>query len=257
MCLPMLPAMLLSVLGASGTYPAPGRPGSGYLVEWSGSRVWVDAGPGTFAALGSRADPGELDAVVVSHVHPDHCTDLFALYHYLAFGPGGRAPIAVYVPEGAAEHLGAFVRAGADDPWSKRFDFRTVGEGDQAAHGGLGLRFGATAHSVPTIGVRLEAGGRALAYSADTGLGGGVPGLAEGADVLLCEATYQGAREEHPFPYHLTATEAGELAARAGSRRLVLTHIPPDLDGEQSVAEAGAAFGAPVERAYPGMEVEV
>ncbi len=250
--------MRLTVLGCSGTYPAAGQPASGYLVEWGGATIWVDAGPGTFDALSERTEPGELDAVVVSHRHPDHCTDLFALYHYLAFGPGGRVPVAVFVPEGAADHLAAFTGGDTGSGAFRRLlDFRTVGDGDTAAVGGLTLRFASASHSVPTVGVRLEAGGRSLAYSADTGPGGGVPGLAEGADVFLCEATYQDPRSQHDYPYHLTASEAGAMAREAGAARLILTHLPPALDAQRSMGEAATAYGSEVELAVPGMEVHV
>ncbi len=254
----MLAAMHMTVLGSSGTYPVAGRPASGYLVEWGGSTVWMDAGPGTFDALCARADPGELDAVIISHRHPDHCSDLFALFHYLAYGPGGRAPVTVFVPDGAAEHLTGFVGSEAGDgAFERLFDFRTVGDGDGAALGELTLGFASTVHSVPTIGVRLEGGGRALAYSADTGLGGGVLGLAAGADVFLCEATYQEPRSQYAYPFHLTAAEAGTTARDAGAARLILTHIPPALDAAESADEAAATYAGPVEVAGPGMEVEV
>ncbi len=250
--------MRMTVLGSSGTYPAAGRPASGYLVEWGGAVVWMDAGPGTFDALCGRTEPGELDAVIISHRHPDHCSDLFALFHYLAYGPGGRVPVSVYVPAGLADHLAGFVGEEAGDgAFQQLFDFRTVGDGDEAALGGLTMRFASTAHSVPTIGVRVEAGGRSLAYSADTGPGGGVPGLAAAADVFLCEATYQEPRSRYSYPYHLTAAQAGATARDAAARRLVLTHLPPALDAATSADEAAAAYGGAVQVAAPGLEVEV
>ncbi len=249
--------MRLTILGSSGTYPAAGLPASGYLVQWGGESVWVDAGPGTFTALCGQVEPGELDAVIVSHRHPDHCTDFFALFHYLAYGPGGRAPMKVFVPAGAADHLAGFVGDEADDgAFWRLFDFRTVGD-DVVALGGMTLRFAVASHSVPTVGVRLEAGGRSLAYSADTGPGGGVPGLAAGADVFLCEATYQEPRAGHSYPFHLTAAEAGATARDAGAGRLILTHLPPALDPQTSKLEAEAAFGRDVAIAVPDMEVDV
>ncbi len=257
--------MRLVILGSSGTFPAPGRPGSGYLVEREGTTIWIDAGPGTFMALADRTEPSGVDAVVISHVHPDHCTDLFAFYHYTAYGPGGaayghsgRPPVPVYAPAGVAERVAAFV--GADDPSHPvhaALDFRKVGEGDTAEVGPLHLQFAATDHSVPTVGVRIDAGGPALVYSADTGPGGGVPVLAAGARLLLCEASYQGDRADYEYPHHLTAAEAGALARAAGVDRLMLTHIPPVVDPRRSVEEAEAEFGRAVELAVPGMEVRL
>ena len=250
--------MRLAILGSSGTWPAPRRPASGYLVERAGTRVVLDLGSGAFAALAGRTDPGNLDAIVISHIHPDHCTDLFPFYHYLAYGPGGKTPIPLYAPEGAVEHLAAFVRASAaDHPFYGAFAVNTVGEGDRAAVGALQMAFAATEHPVPTVGVRVEGEGRVLVYTADTGPGGGVPALAVGADLLLAEATYQGESADKPYADHLTAAEAGRLARDAGVRRLMLTHLPPTLDVARSVEEAEASFGRPVQAAVPGMEVRV
>ena len=250
--------MRLHVLGSSGTWPTPGRPASGYLVSREGTRLWVDAGPGTFMALADAMSPGELDGVVISHVHPDHCSDFFALLHYLAYGPGGSVPMPVYVPPGAAEHLASFVRADDDGSrFGQVFTMHTVGDGDAIDIGSLHVRFAEASHSVPALATRFEGGGASLAYSGDTGPGGGLPELAAGVKLLLCEAAYQGERDSHPYPFHLTAGEAGALARAAGARRLMLTHMQPSLDPAVSVAEAEAAFGRPVEVAVPGMEVTV
>jgi ribonuclease BN (tRNA processing enzyme) len=250
--------MRLHVLGSSGTWPAPGRPASGYLVEHRDTRVLLDAGPGVFAALCDRMEPGNLAAVVVSHTHPDHCVDVFSLYHYLAYGPGGPHPVPLFAPAGAADHLAAFVRA--DEPGHPYFEVlaaRTVGDGDEAEVGSLRLRFAEADHSVPTVAVRVDDGARALVYTGDTGPGGRVPELAVGADVLLAEATYQGSAEDKPWARHLTAGEAGELARAAGVGRLILTHLPPTLDPVTSLEEAEATFGRRVAVAVPGMEVTV
>ena len=250
--------MRLHVLGSSGTWPTPGRPASGYVVSHEGTRIWVDAGPGTFMALAGLMVPGELDAVVISHVHPDHCSDFFALLHYLAYGPGGSVPVPVYVPAGAAEHLASFVRADDDGSrFSHVFTMHTVGEGDEVDVGAVHVRFAEASHSVPALAVRFDAGGASLAYSGDTGPGGGLPALATGVKLLLCEAAYQGNRGEHPYPFHLTAGEAGALARASGATRLMLTHVQPALDLSVSVAEAEAEFGRAVEVAVPGMEVVV
>ncbi len=250
--------MRLHVLGSSGTWPSPGRPASGYLVTHGSTRIWVDAGPGTFMALADRTMPAELDAVVISHVHPDHCTDLFALYHYLAYGPGSKRPLPVFVPVGAAAHLAAFARADeGGSPFHQVFEMRTVGEGDESDVGTLHLRFADAAHSVPAVGVRVEVDGPSLVYSGDTGPGGGVPGLAAAARLFLCEAVYQGPEEDKSYPFHLTASEAGAMAREAGAKRLMLTHLSPVVDPTVSVAEAEAVFGRAVELAVPGMEVAI
>jgi ribonuclease BN (tRNA processing enzyme) len=248
--------MLLSVLGSSGTYPAPNNPGSGYLVSAGGSTVLLDLGPGVFPALRDRVRAP--DAVVLSHGHPDHCVDVFALLNDLRFGVSAAGTVHVMAPAGVAERIAAFVDAGPDHDLFRLFAFDEVGPGDERVVGDeVVLRFGEAVHTVPALVVSVFAAGRRLVYSGDTGPGSELDHLAEGTDVLLCEASLQGEPEDDRFEYHLYAVEAGRIAAAAGVGRLVVTHVPPSLDPAVSLAEAAAEFGGPVSHAVPGMEVEV
>lgn len=247
--------MRLTVLGSSGGTPSRTNPASGYLIEHGGTSLWLDAGTGTFMELARHIDPGRLDAVVLSHRHVDHCADIFGLYGYLAFGPSGTVPVPVLGPDGLDEHLAEFARAGDEHVFRSVFD---LGKADAPTEiGTLKLRFAATTHPVPTVATRIEAGGVALVYSGDSGPGGGLPGLAAGCDVLLCEATILGERTEASYPYHLTASEVGEMAATAGVGRLIVTHVPPTGDEGRAVAEAGVAFDGSVEWAAPGSTFDV
>jgi ribonuclease BN (tRNA processing enzyme) len=247
----------LRVLGSNGTYPTPGHPCSGYLVEAGGVRLMLDAGPGTAAAFQQAVSDHHLDALVVTHGHPDHCSDVFPLFNLFRFGPATRSGLPAFAPDGVADALGAFLGAGDGHTFHRVFDWRVAGPGDAPRVGGIDLAFARTAHQTPTLAVALSAGGRRLVYSADTGPGGGLPTLATGADLLLCETTLPGEPGAGAWPYHLSAADAGGLARRAGVGRLLLTHLAPMLDPARSVAEAAEAFGGPVEWAAPGMEVEV
>jgi ribonuclease BN (tRNA processing enzyme) len=244
--------MRLDILGSSGTYPIAGAPASGYLVTHDRTKILCDAGFGTFAELTRRIEPDELDAVVLSHRHPDHCADLLALYHALAYGPFERLGLQVFCAPGVGTRLAEFLGAGEGHIFFDVFDFHEVGETNHVVVGSIDLRFAVAAHSVPTIATRFEAGGRSLTYSADTGPGGGFPELAEGSHVVLCEASIAGERDEHHFVHHLTATEAGEIARVTGTQKLILTHLPPNLDRQRSLADARAAFGGETAVACPG-----
>lgn len=239
--------MRLTVLGSSGTYPAPGRPASGYLIEQGATRIWCDAGPGTLMAL--PVDFSLVDAVFVSHRHPDHCLDIIVASHVLAFGPEPRFGVPLYGPESALESLVGFVDGGRV---KEVFDLRPLADSDVVEVGELGLEVAITDHSVPTFASRWSSADRTLCYSADTGPRGSWMRLAQDADLFLCEASYQGEPGIEEYPHHLTAGEAGTIAREAGASRLMLTHIPPHRDPARSVIEAEARFDRPVMLAVPG-----
>lgn len=243
--------MRLEVLGASGTYPTPGNPCSGYLLETASTSIWMDAGPGTYLGLANRIDPARLAGVVLSHLHIDHCADLFALYHYLRYGPTPAAGVPLLLPEGGGKQLAAMV---SYDSLAAVFEVRTVGEGDRLQLGDISLNFGTADHPVPALTMRMEAGGRALVYSGDTGPDCDLAGLADACDLLVCEASYQGNIKQ--YPQHLTAREAGSIALAAGAGRLLLTHLVPGLDPARSQAEAAEIFAGEVLVASPGLVVE-
>lgn len=244
--------MRIDVLGCAGTYPVAGEPASGYLVTKGDTRILCDAGFGTFAELTRHIEPDQLDAVVLSHRHPDHCVDLLALHHALAYGPYERFGLPVYCAPGIGKRFAEFLGAGEGHVFFDVFDFHEVGETNHVVVGSVDLRFAVTSHSVPTIATRFESEGRALAYSADTGPGGGFPELAAGARAVLCEASIEGERDEHHFVHHLTAREAGEIAEASGAEMLILTHLPPNLSKQRSIAEARAVFTGETSIAAPG-----
>ncbi|NIA25546.1 MAG: MBL fold metallo-hydrolase [Gammaproteobacteria bacterium] len=248
--------MRLTVLGSNGTFPTPGRPTSGYLIRHADTRIWVDAGSGTFAALQAVIDYRTVDALVVTHVHADHSVDLFGFYHAVKFGPGAKAGIPVLCPEGLREQVVRYLGGPGHDPGAT-LDFQVCDDGATATVGAIGLAFARTDHGVPTLAVRAEAGGRVLVYSSDTGPAGDWARLAERADLFVCEATYQGATEDKPWSQHLTASEAGEIARSQVVDKLMITHVWPFLDPGRSVTESETTFGKPVGLAVPGMTVKV
>lgn len=238
--------LTLTVLGCSGSYPGPGAACSGYLVRGAGTTLWVDAGSGTMANLQLHVGLADVDAVVLTHEHPDHWGDIEGFRVASAYGLD-RSHIPVFAPAGLRAHL-------STDP-GLTFDWRVVASGDQVSVGGLTLTFSRTVHPPETLAVRIDGDGRSLAYSADTGPGWSFASLGDGIDLALCEATYVSG----PFgaPIHLTAGEAGAMAREAGIRRLLLTHLWPTVDPGVSRAEAEAAYGGPVEMAKANETYEV
>ncbi len=237
-------ALTLTVLGSSGTYAAPGSACSGYLVRAGGTAVVVDLGPGTFANLQAHLDPAELDGLVLTHEHPDHWTDLPVLRNAFRYVLGLEG-LDVHGTEGTRTLVTTLI-----EELAPTLVWHPLVPGEPVEIGGLRLGFGLTDHPVETLSVRVEAGGRSLLYSADTGPGWDPGPLGEGVDVLLCEASLDPEHEDQ-VP-HLSARQAGTLARTLGAGRLVLTHIVPGLDPEAQRSRAAAAYGGDVAVATTG-----
>jgi ribonuclease BN (tRNA processing enzyme) len=243
----------LRILGCSGTYPTEDRPASGYLLHEGDRTVLLDIGHGVFPKL--LATGALPDAIVISHRHPDHCSDLPALLNYLRFDRPDAHSIPVFAPRGVADSLARFIHHGPGDAFFSVFRHSVIAPGDRLSIGGFTLTFGRAAHPVPSICVRVEGRDHALTYSGDTGPGGDLEELASGTGTLLCEATLQGAVTPDRFTGHLYAAEAARLAASTRATRLVLTHLAPRLDASLSKAEAREVFAGEILIADPGMEV--
>lgn len=231
----------VTVLGCDGSYPGPGGAGSGYLLRGGGVTVWLDCGPGTLAALQTHLGLDEVDAIVVSHEHPDHRNDLegFSVAcTYIACRDG----VPVYAPAGVREH-----GYHTDTP---ALHFTDLADGSVFQIGGMAFTASRTDHGPETLALRIEAGGRSLGYTADTGPGWEPVALGPPLDLLLSEATFTADHEGES--QHLSGREAGRLAREAGARRLLLTHLWPTTDRAALQSEAEAAYGAPVELARPG-----
>jgi ribonuclease BN (tRNA processing enzyme) len=238
----------LTVLGCDGSHAGAGGAGSGYLVRsWdTDTMIWLDAGPGTFANLQRVADPSKLDAVVLSHEHPDHCSDVLGLATAARWTwAERREPITVLAPPGVRARLERGVTS-RDDVLA----WRDIGDGEQARIGGVELSFARTEHGPVTLAVRLQSGARSLGYSADSGPGWSLEALGADLDLALCEATYT--RDHEGKADHMSGRQAGATARRAGVRRLVLTHRWSTIPAAAVRAEAEDAFGGPVEQAAVG-----
>lgn len=259
--------MRLIVLGCSGSGPGPDSPASGYLVEAGPARLVVDLGNGTFGALQRHLDPWRLDGMLLSHLHPDHCADVSALVvhrRYHPHAPTLRPPLPVLAPAGAHDRFVAAyapsAAARATEDLSDVLGFATVTDGAVVEQAGVTVRARAVDHLCEAYALRVEHGGRSLVYSGDTGPCAALVELAQGADLLLCEASWPHRsedRDEPPRGVHLSGRQAGEHAAAAGVGRLLLTHLGPGSDPAALVAEARETFGGPVEFVAAGASYEV
>ena len=243
--------MRLTVLGRWSPYPPAEGACPGYLVEAAGQRILIDCGTGVLSNLQRVASVFDLSALVVTHLHPDHVLDLFALKQALEFGrfPEVGPPLRFFGPPDAMDTLPAWMDEGSRAAFRNRFLFLEIVGGTAARIGPIVLRFGVTAHPVPCFAVRVEAEGRVLAYSADTGPSPAVAALAAGADLFLCENTLVPGEEARAVDAgHLSARQAAQMAAQADVRRLLLTHFftPSGDYAEEAKAAAAKEFGGQI-----------
>jgi ribonuclease BN (tRNA processing enzyme) len=238
----------VTVLGSSGSYAAPGNPCTGFVVRSGGATVLHDCGPGTLGPLQRATDLTELDAVVVSHCHPDHWLELPVLRNVFTwFVP--RSGIPVYATARTAEMDGALrvPVEGVTEPlvWHVIDAASRVVIGDQT------WTFDRTDHPVETLASKVEVGDTSVLFTSDTGPGWNYDEFGRDVDVVFSDASHPSGFEGQGIP-HLSAREAAERAARAGAGRLVLTHIVPGFDPEAHRDEAVTAYGGPVDVARSG-----
>jgi ribonuclease BN (tRNA processing enzyme) len=246
------------VLGASGTYPKPDGACSGFLLRLGEYSVWVDAGSGTFANLQRHTDYRDLRAVVLSHLHIDHILELYSLYYALRFSVSSRGPkgLQVFAPAASEAHLEQLVSPTSSDGFGGYFQFRPIRSGDKIAIEPLVFSFLKAVHPIETLSMRIEASGRSLVYTADTGWNDELVEFAADADLLIAEASLQ---EPNPAmrEVHMTAEEAGDLAEQARVRRLAVTHIVPGLDPQVSLEQAKSRFRGEVLLAVDNQALQV
>jgi ribonuclease BN (tRNA processing enzyme) len=237
--------MRVTVLGSSASYAGAGRACAGHYLEAAGARVLLDCGNGTLANLAKIEDPTHLDAVFITHNHPDHYVDIYALHAALRYAPAGPSgPMPLYLPEGLWERIPCLLSERGAADIAEAFVPMTLRAGERIVLGGLTITPIAVEHTDPTFALVAEADGARLAYTSDTAPCGGVNEAAKNADLLLAEATL-------PESYagmapHMTATQAGQLAHDSGARALALIHVWPTNDRAEMARLASEAFGATV-----------
>lgn len=260
--------MRLTVVGCAGSFPGPDSAASCYLVQAddAAGRTWnlvLDLGSGALGALQQYLDPDEVDAVGLSHLHPDHMADLCGLYVYLKYSPEPlrRRQVTVHGPFGTVSRVGEAYGLEPGESLSDHLAVHVWQPGRSVRVGPMTVVPVAVEHPVPAYGVRVTGPseddlGRAvtLAYTGDTDSCPGLDELARGVDVLLAEASFLEGRDV-VRGIHLTGRRAGEAAERGRAGRLVVTHVPAWNDPADAVAEARALYSGPVLAAHAGMVV--
>jgi ribonuclease BN (tRNA processing enzyme) len=250
-------SLRLEVLGCAGAAPLQGACAS-YLVSDGDADVLLDCGPGTLERLWRRGLLERLDAIVVSHMHADHVLDLVMLAGELARSMLAERPVSLYVPRGAgpaalARLDAAFAREpGRPTRFEGAFAVREYDASDRISIGALSFTFALAEHPPPCYAARVTDGTTAIVYGADGRPGEELVALAERADLMVLEATYLDDVAAAAAHGHMTATQAGDVAARAQASRLLLTHTIAGVSSGELCERAAVAFTGPVEVAREG-----
>ncbi|PKH37114.1 Ribonuclease BN, tRNA processing enzyme [Nocardioides alpinus] len=251
--------MRLTIVGCSGSYPGPESAASCYLLEaehegrtW---RILLDLGNGALGQLHRYADPLSIDAVLVSHLHADHCLDLCGYYVMRKYHPTGPQPrIPVWGPAGTAERMARAYDLPEDPGMTEEFAFQHYD--GPVELGPFVIEAHEVVHPVTAYALKVTAGGRTVVYSGDTGPCPALDEVASDAHLLLAEASFQ-TGDDNPPDLHLTGADCGRTASKAGVERLVLTHIPPWHDAARAEAEARAEWAGPLDLARAGATYDV
>ncbi|MDO9455768.1 MBL fold metallo-hydrolase [Nocardioides sp.] len=255
--------MRLTIIGCSGSYPGPDSSASCYLLETDvgdgdDKRTWrilLDLGSGSVGVLQRYADALAVDAVLFSHLHPDHCSDLCGFYVLRKYHPLGAQPrIPVWGPSGVAERMSEAYGLPDGSGMADAFDFQEYA--GPFSIGPFSIVPIPVEHPVEAYGLRVSVGSSSLGYSGDTAACEGVDRVAANVRLFLCEASFRDV-DDNPPGIHLTGVEAGDTASRARAGRLVITHVPPWFDADGMVAEARTAYSGPVELAAVGATYDV
>ncbi len=230
--------MHLLILGCYGPYPPAGGACSGYLVQEDNYTILLDCGNGVLSRLQHHFDFRALKAVIISHLHADHVSDLMIMRYGLeiAFKKGLRSSaLPLYAPAEPGEE---FLRL----PYKNAYQVEKINTDVKLQLGPFTVSFCPGVHAVPAYAIKVQSGPKTLVYSGDTEYHEAIAEFVKGADLFLCEANYLDEDLQAGLANHLSAAQAAELAAGNKVKRLILTHHYPERDPALTLAEAVRYF---------------
>jgi ribonuclease BN (tRNA processing enzyme) len=229
--------MKLTIIGFWGGYPKQNGASSGYLLEHDGFKLLIDCGSGVLAKMQNIIEPEELDAVLISHYHPDHIADIGVLQHArLIQGFLGKA-----FPE-----LPIYGHSFDQTEYAK-LTYKEITKGiaysdeEVLTVGPFQVSFIKTEHPVPCYAMRITANGKSIVYTADSSFKEEFIEFSKGADLLLCECNFY-QHQNGKSAGHMNSTDAGTFAERAGVKQLILTHLPHYGDLSKLISEASTKY---------------
>jgi ribonuclease BN (tRNA processing enzyme) len=246
--------MRLTVLGGAGGWPPAGGACSGYLIEHDGFRLLVDPGYAIVPRLLGIVPAESIDAVLVSHGHPDHVADLNPLLRARLMSDDATPRLPAYTLPDA---LGPVLALDQIKALEGACEVREFAAGEAFPIGPFGIASRLLPHSIPNAGLRISAGGASITYTGDAGPSDDLVELASGTELLLAEATYAESVPSGNARVLNSALEVGRQAYRARAARLMLTHLLPGTDPEASRAAASRSFDDWIAVATSGTIVEL
>jgi ribonuclease BN (tRNA processing enzyme) len=244
--------MKLTVIGQWGGYPKAGEASTGYLLQHNDYNLLIDCGSGVLSHLQHHVEATDLDAVLLSHYHPDHVADIGVLQHALLiqyFLGKNKGTLPVYTHR---EDQRGFETITYKD-LMKAHEYK---EDSSLSIGPFTVTFVKTMHPVPCYGMRIEADGKALFYTADSAYREEFVSFGQDADVLLCECNFYGGMNSSNAG-HMTSLDAGKLAHKTNAGKLILTHLPHFGDLFKLVTEAKSVYNGEAVLAEKDMVVEM
>jgi ribonuclease BN (tRNA processing enzyme) len=240
----------ITVLGKSPAWQDAGGACSGYLLQEGDTTLLVDCGNGVFGKLREVVDYAAVDAVVVSHLHADHCIDLIPFSYALSYSPRARAfphpRPTLWVPPGGRDVFRQIAGAwNSPELVEQAFCLIEYEPARELTLGPLTITFHEVPHFIRTHAIRVTGPSGSFTFGADCCPNEALVEFARDTDLLMLEATLE--QPEEGRRGHLTWAEAGAHGRAAGAKRLVLTHIAADDDLEAARVAAERAFGAPIE----------
>lgn len=243
--------MKLTVIGMWGGFPKKDGPCAGYLLQHDGFSMLIDCGSGVLVKLQNIIELNEIHDVILSHYHYDHCSDVGAfMFSRLVNSQLGRVdrPLTIYGPRDPEKEkeIAAVPRS----------NFAPIGAGTELEVGPFCITFIENFHPVETYGMKIECEGKSIIYTSDTSFSEELVGFAIGTDLLIAESSlYEGM--DGKGSGHMTAEEAGVLAARANAKQTILTHLPHYGELEELLVSARRQGELEIILAEVGMTIEI
>ena len=227
----------LTVIGYWGGYPKQNEASSGYLLEHESFQLLIDCGSGVLSKLQNIIQPEDLDAVILSHYHPDHIADIGVLQHARLIQGflGKKTPtLPLYGHE-------------LDSYEFSKLTYKEITKGiaynpsEVLTAGPFQVTFLRTDHPAPCYAMRIEAAGKAIVYTGDSSFKEEFIEFSRNAELLLCECNFYG-HQNGKSAGHMNSIDAGKFAQKAEVKQLILTHLPQYGTLSELITEAASEF---------------